>query len=233
MSSRRTLTLSPPSGRASQVPRLIFPRALSPITPEGPDGCIRSLLGRFTCAASSCSGVSGCNYLTYNGHNYLLCTTTKTWADAREFCRSYGGDLAAINDAAENIELTNSMGAHFLIGFTDQATEGTFVWSHGAPSPATYTSWHTATGEPNDGYGAGEDCAAACNEWGTTNNWNDQSCTVVTAFVCEDNFASNPYDADSDGDGLNDGPEVATGSQPNIRDTDADGFDDQIEVAFG
>lgn len=35
MHSRRPSTPSPPTGRVSQVPRLIFPRALSPITPEG------------------------------------------------------------------------------------------------------------------------------------------------------------------------------------------------------
>ena len=36
MSSRRALVASLPPGRASQVPRLIFPRALPPTTPEGP-----------------------------------------------------------------------------------------------------------------------------------------------------------------------------------------------------
>ena len=38
MSSHRGLEATPPSRRVSQVPRLIFPRALSTITPGGPMG---------------------------------------------------------------------------------------------------------------------------------------------------------------------------------------------------
>src|ERR1035441_397473 len=50
---RGPLALSPPC-RVSQVPRLIFPCALSPTTPEGPTGAC-SLLPR-RCQASSTSG---------------------------------------------------------------------------------------------------------------------------------------------------------------------------------
>ncbi len=45
-------------------------------------------------------------------------------------------------------------------------------------------------------------------------------------------MVSNP-NADSDGDGLTDGLEVALGTDPFSADTDGDGFSDSEEVAAG
>ena len=44
---------------------------------------------------------------------------------------------------------------------------------------------------------------------------------------------TNPNKADSDGDGINDDVEIASGTNPNKSDSDDDGWDDLMELAFG
>lgn len=48
------------------------------------------------------------------------------------------------------------------------------------------------------------------------------------------NTGTNPHEADTDGDGINDGTEITKyGSNPNLKDSDGDGFDDHFEVFTG
>ena len=54
------------------------------------------------------------------------------------------------------------------IGLNDSANEGDFVWS--SEEPVTYLGFHT--GEPNDGYGSGEDYVAL-NWIRDGGDWND------------------------------------------------------------
>lgn len=49
----------------------------------------------------------------------------------------------------------------------------------------------------------------------------------------ERDFGSNPVDADTDDDGMRDGREVTIGTSPNARDTDQDGIDDRTEAIAG
>ena len=44
---------------------------------------------------------------------------------------------------------------------------------------------------------------------------------------------SDPFRADTDGDGLDDGAEVALGTLPTSADTDGDGLDDDVEIGLG
>ena len=89
---------------------------------------------------------------------------------ARTRCQQLGGDLASIHSAAENAEanaLTGGQSA--LIGFTDAANEGTWVWPDG--TSGSYTSWDF--GQPaNDGQD--EDCAAFLGWYGE--RWHDVPC---------------------------------------------------------
>src|SRR5262245_55408142 len=94
-------------------------------------------------------------------------TTTNglvNWTQAETEAVGLGGHLTAVNDAAENAYLVSTFltglnaNKAMWIGFNDQTTEGTFVWSSG--DAVTYTNW--ATGEPNN---------ASNNEDYTAINW--------------------------------------------------------------
>ncbi len=111
----------------------------------------------------------------YNGHTYLLSTST-TWEGAEAQAIAMGGHLVTINDAAENTWLANTFTtAQHWIGLTDKVTEGTFAWANG--EAVTYTNWDAPI-EPNDykdpsNYYSGQDYGITnCNSLGF---WDDES----------------------------------------------------------
>jgi hypothetical protein len=97
---------------------------------------------------------------------------------ARDSCASFGGQLVTIRSAEEEAEVSDLLpGEYFWHGITDEAEEGSWVWSTG--ETATYTNW--GPGEPNDCCG-GQDCAHA----GQDSTWDDVSCeTTSLSYVCE------------------------------------------------
>ena len=119
---------------------------------------------------------------SYKGACYQVTETTHTYSECATACGA--GALASVDDAAGNAFLLNLMNAGtakvgFYIGYTDQVTEGVWVWDD-ASHAHSYTNW--ASTEPND-YD-GEDCAAvlgANNPWGlqgqyTNGHWVDIDC---------------------------------------------------------
>jgi hypothetical protein len=88
----------------------------------------------------------------FNGRLYLAVRNTAPANSAamRDFARSLGGDLATIDDAAENEWVRTTfavpLNAKLWIGLSDAASEGTFAWSDG--SSATFRFWDT--GEPSN-----------------------------------------------------------------------------------
>jgi hypothetical protein len=70
------------------------------------------------------------------------------WNSLRASAVAMGGDLATINNAAENAWVVANMigGTKPFIGLNDAAQEGTFVWADGSAS--TYRNWQP--GEPNN-----------------------------------------------------------------------------------
>jgi hypothetical protein len=106
--------------------------------------------------------------ISYGGHDYFLTSTPKFWLEAEAEAVAASGHLVTINDAAEESFLQTTFGTSRLwIGFTDQATEGTWVWISG--EPVTYTNW--SDHEPNDAV-FGEDYAIM--NWVGV-KWNDVS----------------------------------------------------------
>ncbi len=117
-----------------------------------------------------------------NGHYYALTNTTEDWltAEAEAEAAGFGGHLASVTSLGEQNFLVNTFlsGANdhniYWLGLTDQAVEGTFVWSSG--EAVTYTNWQA--GEPNNFNGV-EDYVAI--NWHFGNNipggslgaWND------------------------------------------------------------
>lgn len=104
------------------------------------------------------------------GHYYDVTDTNIGWEEAEAEAILKGGHLVAIQDAAEESWLVGTFGSErFWIGFTDKASEGTWLWSSG--DPVTYVNW--ASGEPNNATPPewGEDYAVmnwsgpAWNDW--------------------------------------------------------------------
>jgi len=87
-----------------------------------------------------------------NGHYYDLTTGLDNWLQAEAEAVSLGGHLVSITSQAEQNFVVGAFlsGANdrslYWIGLTDQALEGTFVWTNG--DPFSYSFWEA--GEPND-----------------------------------------------------------------------------------
>lgn len=105
-------------------------------------------------------------YFTYNSKFYLL-SNAGSWKQAQAQAVTLGGNLVAVNDAAENQFLVNTFGGteRLWIGLTDEVTEGKFKWANG--EAVTYTNW--APGEPNNFNN--EDYAEF--NFGEAGKWND------------------------------------------------------------
>lgn len=128
-------------------------------------------------------GCTDCEVLTGGGSTYLRCSDPAVWVDARDQCRSYGYELAAIEDATEDA-LVDS----FIVGaddlwtsLNDRMTETEFVWTGWGPL-GVYTDWDPVTMEPNGG--AMSDCVRV---EGDTLRWRDSPCDQRHAFLCEVN----------------------------------------------
>jgi len=93
-----------------------------------------------------------------NGNSYYL-TAEMPWHDAQDLAESLEGNLATINDAAEQEWVFTTFGSFggryrsLWLGLNDELNEGEFVWVSG--EPVTYLNWLWDI-VPGDGYG-GED----------------------------------------------------------------------------
>ncbi len=134
------------------VTDIVPPAVTAVIGLPAQEATIRDVVGSFTVTVSEdmlASTVNAVNPVVkqYNGHSYLLTPTGMTWGDAEAYAQSLGGHLVTINDAAEQAWVQQWFSAYDpWIGLTDQAVEGTWVWSSG--QAASYTHW--AGGQPNN-----------------------------------------------------------------------------------
>jgi uncharacterized repeat protein (TIGR02543 family) len=151
-----------------------------------------------------------------NGRFYIVENTSRTWTNARDFAaRSYyygvQGYLATITSAEENALVTGKLGETGWIAYSDEITEGRFVWLSGperasrlvTPYPFTYTNWNG--GEPNNS--GNEDYTQLYIGGSSNGRWNDLPSTSSLKSVIEygwgngdtDNLVSNvtlTYSAD-------------------------------------
>ncbi len=116
------------------------------------------------------------NYVgSVGGNHYYLSTNQLTWHQAQNQALANGGHLAVIPNAQTNTLLANALSSGWAyIGFTDEVTEGTFLWVDG--SPVTYTNWNA--GEPNNA-GGGEDYATIA----FNGTWNDVPAVNGLSFL--------------------------------------------------
>ncbi len=160
-----------------------------------------------------------------NGHYYKeFVVPGHTWHGAVAEAAAMGGYLACIADAAENQWLETTFPPRgnqqdTFLGGTDENQEGVWEWITG--EPWTYTNWQA--GEPNNSYG-GEDYLEWAGSWNDVQNSGYPSGSGTPYGIAE----FEPIDADQDG--LSDFAEATLGTDPFDQDTDDDGLSDGEEV---
>lgn len=107
---------------------------------------------------------------------YFLNPQQMTGSQAQNFAVGLGANLVSIQSQDENDCILSSLSnlnqtGVIWIGFSDEVSEGSFVWYD--QSPITYTNW--APGEPNQS--GNEDCVQIYPTGANPGMWNDLSCT--------------------------------------------------------
>jgi hypothetical protein len=137
---------------------------------------------------SDCDGLD-CNAGFSGSAYFAACYDTQTWSDAETLCQDAGYDgLVTILDSTENSDITDLLYVEgsasdkdiYWIGFSDTASEGTWVWSSGLS--VSFTNWNS--GEPSGGT---EDCGHIYSSlWShVLGLWNDHPCSNQQSYVCE------------------------------------------------
>ncbi len=144
----------------------------------------------------------------YNGKFYYKSNRAFYPEDAFIDAASNGGNIVAINDAAENNFINSKLtGGSVMIGLTDRAIEGQFVWENG--DAVTYTNW--GGGEPNN---SGNEDYAELYFGGA---WNDMTAVSTRQYILEVDIATQTV-------GLASGSEFPVGVTTNTFEvTDASG----------
>jgi len=108
---------------------------------------------------------------------YAVFSAVGTWSESEAACVTAGGHLASVASAAEDAFVSQLVqGNSSLIGATDTASEGSFLWTDG--TAFSYTQWND--GEPNN-----SNDEEHCTEMYSNGAWNDLSCASGGTFICE------------------------------------------------
>lgn len=107
---------------------------------------------------------------------YFINPQQMTGSQAQNFAQGLGANLVSIQSADENACILSSLTSLnqtgvIWIGFSDEISEGSFVWYD--QSPIVYTNW--APGEPNQS--GNEDCVQIYPTGANPGTWNDLSCS--------------------------------------------------------
>jgi hypothetical protein len=99
------------------------------------------------------------------GHSYVDIGFTH-YSACQAAANNLSGNIVVVNDAAENAMLQSNITwtLEFWLGYTDVATEGTWVWVCGSPG---YTNWRS--GEPNN---SSDEDYGVFVRW-SSGTWND------------------------------------------------------------
>ncbi|XP_071505817.1 macrophage mannose receptor 1-like [Diadema antillarum] len=123
---------------------------------------------------------SYCNdrsYFAYDGDCYKVDTTQRTYAQALDFCRYEGGNLASITDSFHDAYLEYLLYSSGVpdawIGMT-RNEDGEYAWSDGWP--VYYSQW----GDSEPSQRPGEGCVVLNDDPA----WDDVSCSGLHATIC-------------------------------------------------
>jgi hypothetical protein len=155
---------------------------------------------------SSATDVLNCprGYHQYENNCYLFSLDTATYNIAEKSCEALGGELACINDQAENDFITSLLVGDddYWIGYHDRNRESQFEWSN-TQCTSTYENWLPT--EPNNlaSVRGSPDCVRMCPAGtsvgdvtqvidGVTSThsctpgmWADFSCVHLNHYICE------------------------------------------------
>ena len=140
-----------------------------------------------------------------------------TWDEAKKDAEKKGGHLATITSEQEWDAIQKELGEVpylYFLGGTDEKTEGVWEW-------ITNELWKFSKfskGQPDD-FNGGQDYLSTWKETANGNReWDDQKGVYHSkrgGYILEYGYYTNPTLADSDGDGVSDGEEVAAKTDPN------------------
>lgn len=107
----------------------------------------------------------------------------KSWAEAREHCKSMKADLAIIKTQEKMTFINGLYGSskEVWIGLTDNGNEGQWNWVDGTPMTTPF--W--AAGQPNSHQGKDQDCVEFWHRGSGNGEWNDEACDLRQCFICE------------------------------------------------
>ncbi|KAM9322716.1 macrophage mannose receptor 1-like isoform 2-T2 [Pholidichthys leucotaenia] len=110
--------------------------------------------------------------------------SSKTWFEARDYCRAIGGDLISIHSENEMNALKSGY-ATAWIGLSAPDPITSYVWSDG--SPVNYQNW--AKGQP-DTLNNVEYCAVI--KFWDDYKWDDVRCESLKSWICQIRGGQNP-----------------------------------------
>lgn len=132
--------------------------------------------------------------MEFGGHSYALFNVDEkvapSWDEAKAYCESLGGYLAIINSEDENqaiYELVcEKAGGYALFGYSDELSEGTWLWVDGQ-SDSGYINWGVdSEGNPEPNAASVKEDYAEFTANRKDGSWNDTSFGQDTfVFVCE------------------------------------------------
>jgi hypothetical protein len=173
---------------------------------------------------------------------YQIVEGDLTWLQAKADAEAKGGHLVTVTSQDEWSYLRGLLSGYpsdsFWLGGTDSEQESVWKWITG--EVWSFTSW--INGQP-DNSGDEPYIAVAVGADGAVSDWNDFGAPWrghLLSYVLERGYPTDPFKADTDGDGYDDKVETDAGTDPNNPaskpvppDTDGDGIPNAHETNTG
>ncbi|XP_022799604.1 uncharacterized protein LOC111337536 isoform X3 [Stylophora pistillata] len=101
----------------------------------------------------------------------------KSWDNAHQTCKGFGGELFSVTNAYEQRFIENFTNIESWLGYRDKSRDGTWTWSDSSLS--VFTNWDSSA---KDDHGKGRDCVLLSSKEG---KWKDASCSQTHEYLCK------------------------------------------------